>query len=286
MMDEIGHTPRPEHLTGRTKRLVQWFGANTEHSAKPGQLLHGCRFVGVPFAGGMSEVPYITAKQILVNDLHRHVINLCRVVADDRLRAELIQRCDVLPYHPDVLKLAQETCDRLPPTWAPVVRMATAYFICVWMGRGGNAGTDGEFSGNLPIRWNASGGGSNRRYRTAIEALDEWGKAFRRCEFVCMDAFDFLDRFQDREGHGLFVDAPWPDRGEEYTHKFSEVDQRQLHGMLWAFEHARIVVRYGEHPLIRELYETSIWTWIPLESRTQANERKPEYLICNRTDQW
>lgn len=38
-------------------------------------------------------------------------------------------------------------------------------------------------------------------------------------------------------------------------------------------------VRMNYEPLIRELYEG--WHWIPLESRNQANARKPEYLICN-----
>lgn len=271
-------------MKGKTKRLVQWFGSNTENCEEPGRLLQGCAFVGIPFAGGMSEVPYIGAKQILVNDLHKHIINLCRVVAHDDMRADLIRRCDSKPYHPDELKLVQEAVSRLAPTWAasPDVGLAVAYFTCVWMGRGGQAGTPGETKGNLPIRWNANGGGSNRRYRTAIEALDEWGKAFRRCEFVCMNAFDFLAKFQDKPEHGLFVDANWPGSGDEYTHKIDEKSQRRLAKVLDGFSQARIVVRYGEHPLVRELYSEDRWHWITMESRTQSNKRKPEFLICNQ----
>lgn len=262
-----------------SRRLVQWFGANTENAAEAGRLLEGCRFVGIPFAGGMSEVPYITAKQILVNDLHRHIINLCRVIQQDCCRNWLIEQADSLPYHVDVLALYQGFARFHFDFSRPNLDAALAYFVCIWMGRGGKAGTPDEFNGALPVRWNAGGGGSNRRYRTAVEALAEWGKAFRRCEFVCMDAFDFLDYFQDSEGHGLFIDAPWPGPAGEYTHKFSEGDHRQLSGTLWAFEKARIVIRFGEHPLIRELYPETEWRWIPLESRTQANDRKPEFLI-------
>ncbi len=263
---------------GKSKRFVQWFGANTEHADKLGQLLDGCRFIGVPFAGGMSEVPFFTAKQILVNDLHRHIINLCWCVVDDSRRTWLAEWADKLPYHPDVLAEAQEVVRNWKwPNDEKNADVALWYFVCVWMGRGGEAGTPNETKGALPIRWNANGGGSNRRYRTAIEALDEWGKAFKRCEFVCMDAFAFLDRFQDREEHGLFVDAPWPDEGDGYVHRFSESDQRRLAIALDSFKKARIIVRYGDHPLIRELYDS--WEWIPLESRNQANVRKPEYLI-------
>jgi DNA adenine methylase len=264
----------------KTRRFVQWFGANTEHAEEPGKLLEGCRFVGIPFAGGMSEVPFITAKQILVNDLHKHIINLCRVVKDDHMRKELIRQCDALPYHPDVLETYKRYAKTDFLSCNPYMTAAVSYFVCVWMGRGGKAGTKDELKGGLPIRWNADGGGSNRRYRTAIEALDEWGKAFKRCEFVCMDALDFLIRFQDREGHGLFVDAPWPEVGDGYRHTLDESGQRDLAALLLDCKHARIVVRYGEHPLIRKLYPESAWKWIPLESRTQANERKPEFLIC------
>lgn len=269
---------------GKSRRLLQWFGANTENADEPGRLLEGCRFVGIPFAGGMSEVPFITAKQILVNDLHRHVINLCRIVATDTMRAELVRRCDSMPYHPDSLELAQRMASNRPQECddAPCLLSAVSYFICVWMGRGGKAGTSGEFRGALPMRWNAGGGGSNRRYRTAIEALDEWGKAFRRCEFTCMDAFDFFDKWQDVAGHGLFVDANWPGDGDEYTHKLDEAGQRRLADVLHGFTQTHIVVRYGEHPLVRELYHADHWKWLPMESRTQSNKRKPEFLICNK----
>lgn len=266
----------------KTKRLVQWFGSNTENAAAVGRLLGGCRFVGIPFAGGMSEVPFITAKQILANDLHRHIINLCAVVANDDMRPSLAKAADEMPYHPDILVLAQRQAASFggEPFTTPNYDAALAYFVSVWMGRGGKAGTTGEFNGALPIRWNAGGGGSNRRYRTAIEALGAWGETFRRCEFTCMDGLEFVLKFKDEPGHGLYVDAPWPDAGEEYLHQFSEADQDALARLLVQFQHARVVVRFGEHPLIRRLYPEPVWTWLAGESRDQANAVKPEWLIC------
>jgi site-specific DNA-adenine methylase len=267
----------------KSARLLPWFGSNTENAASAGAMLRGCRWVGIPFAGGMSEVPYIDCKQILANDLHRHVVNLCRVIADNRERRWLVEQADALPYHPDILAMYQRDAVNEPDysiSSAPDGYAALCYFVSVWMGRGGKAGTTGEFDGSLPIRWNANGGGSNRRYRTAIEALDAWGETFRRCEFVCMDAFEFLDKCRDSRETGIFVDAPWPDAGEEYRHQFSDGDQTRLAERLMKFTQARVVVRFGEHPLIRSLYpESSGWTWHPLTSRNQANDVKPEFLI-------
>lgn len=161
-----------------------------------------------------------------------------------------------------------------------------AYFVAVWMNRGGKAGTTEGFDGTLPIRWNANGGGSNRRYRTAIEALDAWGETFRRCEFTCMDAFDFIGKCQDTAEIGIYADANWPDVGGEYTHRIDQAGQCKLAGVLRRFAHARVVVRFGEHELIRELYtDTGGWTWHPLASRNQANDVKPEFLITRNCPQ-
>lgn len=265
----------------KSDRLLQWFGSNAENAAEVGSMLHGCKWVGIPFCGGCSEVPHIDAKQILANDKHRHLINLCRTIQNDVGRAWLIKYADAFPYHPDVLAQAQEESKiDCPETDGAVYNAALWYFIAVWMGRGGNAGTVDEFKGNLPIRWNANGGGSNRRYRTAIEALDAWGETFRRCEFTCMDAFDFIAKCQDTAETGIYCDPNWPDAGEDYTHKIDQAGQCKLAGVLRRFNHARVVVRFGEHPLIRELYtEVGGWKWHPLESRNQANDIKPECLI-------
>lgn len=49
--------------------------------------------------------------------------------------------------------------------------------------------------------------------------------------------------------------------------------------MLADFDNVRIVVRYGDHPLIRELYPEPDWTWHPQTTRNQANKPVEEYLI-------
>jgi len=267
-------------MTRKSQRLVPWFGSDTENAAEFGAALDGCKWVGVPFGGGMSEVPFVTAKTIVVSDLHRHIINLCAVIANDELRARLVKAADEMPYHPDILRLAQEQAVAVGEHFAlPHYDAALAYFVAVWMNRGGEAGTASELNGKLPVRWNANGGGSNRRYRTAIEALDAWGAAFRRCEFVCMDAFAFLDKCHDEPDNGIYVDAPWPDAGAGYLHSFDEDDQRRLASRLDLFTRARVVIRFGAHPLIEEIYPVDKWTWRPMKSRNQANEVKAEWMI-------
>lgn len=263
--------------------LAPWFGGSRMIAHEVGNELSGLRWVGVPFAGGMAELAHIDAPSLLVSDLHKHVINLARVVANDSTRRPLLRALKRIAFHPDELKLTQEVCSRIEPTWAasPDVSLATAYFVTQWMGRSG--GTADEFKGGLSSRWNGNGGDSNTRYRSAIRSLAEWCRVMRRCNFNCMDAFDFIVKVDDDPRNGLYIDAPWPDDGDGYKHAFTENDQRRLAEMLGRFEYTRIVIRYGDHPLVRDLYdrEENGWTIRKITGRTQANKEKAELLIIN-----
>lgn len=264
--------------------LAPWFGSNRTLAAEVGKLLKGCRWVGVPFAGGMSELEHINAPTIVVSDLHWHVINLAEVVADPVRGPELYRRLKRAAFHEITLAEAQRRMklhESIETQWVPSLEDAYHYFICCWLGRSAKAGTDSEFSGGLPVRWTSSGGDSNTRFRSATSALLKWRKIMQRCNFVCMDYAEFLGSVKDQAGHAVYLDPPWPDDGDKYKHKFSEGDQRNVAKLVAAFEHTRVVIRYGDHPLIRELYPKPDWTWIEQTSRTQANTAKREVLIIN-----
>lgn len=58
---------------------------------------------------------------------------------------------------------------------------------------------------------------------------------------------------------------------------------RQLAGRLATFCDTLVLIRYHDHPLIRELYRAGDWHWTALEGRNSANNSTPEVLISNRT---
>jgi len=267
----------------KVSALAPWFGSNRSGGHAVGELLDGCRWVGVPFAGSMAEIRHLTASAIVVNDLHRDIINLARVVST-RGR-DLTDELEKLPFHPDVLLEAQNFCRTQPhPGPTPDFDRAKWYFVSQWMGRSGNSGTDKEFTGKLPVRWSASGGDSNTRYRSAVQSVAEWGSTLSKCNFTVLDAFEFLGRVKDEVGHGLYVDPPWPDAGDVYSHKFTERMHRDLESTLSGYTAVRVVVRLGYHPLVRELYDASRWQWNTYSSRTQANTDLAEVLLVLKND--
>lgn len=267
------------------KALAPWFGSNRMLAPVVAAKLRECEWVGVPFAGGMSEVLQLTARTMLVNDLHRHVINLALVVSDNRHRAELVKRLNWILFHPDTLKAAQNWCSSTEPIGRPDVESAVAYFVCCWMGRSGKAGIDDEFNGRPSTRWNASGGDSAVRFRNAVGSLKQAAKVLRRCTFETMDAFDFLARCEDKKRHGVYADPPFPKAGRRYQYNCGQTDaqERQWHTRLRdavaKFRETKVVMRFYDHPLIRELYDG--WTWDHMDGRTQANTTTPEVLLTN-----
>lgn len=279
--------------------LAPWFGSNRMLGPTVGAALGKLEWCGVPFCGGLAEIPHIQARTIVRNDLHSHVINLARVTAHPIEGPWLWRRLRRLAFHPKTLEESQRRIlanEKTPPTFFTVnpggididgwnritrIQLAEDYFVCCWMGRSGKAGTEDEFKGNIAFRWEAGGGDSVVRFRNAIDGLREWRKILARCTFDCRDAFEFLDKCKDQEGHGLYVDPPWPDDGDGYTHKFTTADHHRLRDKLSMYGKTRVVIRYGDHPLIRDLYTGCPWHWLEQDGRTAANKKKAEVLITN-----
>lgn len=263
-------------------------------AAKIAAHLNGCNFVVIPFAGGMSIVPHLTARTKLVSDLHRHVVNLARVVSEKSLCAELICRLEQLAFHPDELSRCQKFCKLVEQSSAnglfsgtgedavDAIDWAEAFFVSTWMIRGGVGGTKSEFDTALSVRYDAGGGGSNTRYRSAVEGLEEWQQAMVGCDFVCEDFRALMSKTKDAKGIGYYVDAPWCGAGDAYKFSFTRQDHIDLARLNNWSEHARVVVRYGDDPLIRELYPADKWTWHEYASRSQANGDVSEVLLVRR----
>ena len=263
--------------------LTPWYGSNRLHAAKVGELLRGCEWVGVPFAGSMCELNYITARTMLVNDLHEEQMNLAMTVISEDNGPRLIRMLRRTPFHESIHQIAKAQLKSKDDIVFGKLISAYHYFIACWMSRNGSAGTDREFDASFSYRRDAAGGDSNRRFRNATEALLEWRKIMQRCTFVVRDAFDFLKKeCLDRPKHGIYCDPPFPDGGDKYKHKFTCEQHKRLAESLGEFHKTKVVVRYYDHQLVRDLYTTDKWDWIEFEGRKQTNGKAPEVLIVNK----
>lgn len=67
--------------------------------------------------------------------------------------------------------------------------------------------------------------------------------------------------------------APWVDEGEMYEYKFDEQQHRVYAKRMERFKNATVVIRYGDHPLIRELYPENKWQWRTARSEVWITQR-------------
>lgn len=295
--------------TRKINALAAWFGANRQRAEMVGKLLGRCAWVGVPFMGGGSELPHIDCREGVAGDLHHHIINLARVIADPDTKNLLAARLAHTLFHEAEFRDAQARLRERDGVFfgvgggkkaseSPRVEWAFDYFVCCWMGPGAKAGKADHFSTYFPVRWSATGGGSAKRFRSAVESLDGWCEALKRWQFVCQDSREMLDRIEtvDRKRrdaamggstldvHGVYADPPWPDAGREYKHVVNDSTFHQrLEERLRGLTTHRVVVRYGDGPLIRSLYDRPEWARHETETRSQANTKINEVLI---TSQW
>lgn len=271
-----------------TTAIAPWFGSNRMLAPIVGEEVGSRAWCGVPFAGGMSELRCIKSRTIHVNDKHRLVINMARVMADAMYGPKLYRELRRQGFHPDTLDVARKYCQTFGPSPADeelsIVDycLARNYFICCWMGRSAKAGTRDEFKGKLPVRYTISGGDSAVRYQSATSSIVAWRRILRRCTFATDDVFDFVEEVKDEDWVAVYADQPFPDAGQPYKHGFTERETRDLAERWTYFKNARIVCRFYDHPLVRELYPEDRWTWRFLDGgRTQANKKPPEVLLIN-----
>ena len=268
------------------QRALAWFGSDCMVCEQYAALLADCKHVVVPFCGGLSIVAHLvkTAGEIICNDKHRLAMNFYNVLRDESLKNRLIEQLQATPFHEDLLYKSQQLCKTHPDHWLSDLMMAYHYFITCWMGRSGKSGTNSEFNGGLAMRWDAGGGSSPLRFQTAVRSIkDYWGPICERCSFVCKDWTEIVNKVKDDPKNALYADAPWPDAGDDYVHSFrNPQDHIRLRNELLRFKETKILVRYGDNKLIRDLYgDTNYWRIRTLVSRDQANNGVGELCITN-----
>lgn len=264
----------------KTKSALSYFGSDSEVAQRLAEMLDSCSHVTIPFCGGMSILPFLKARAIVANDLNHFAIDFYKVMAGRTGygdRDELINLCNATLSHPAELDNALNTL-MADMSEANVVDRSWAYWAICWIGRKGKGGTK-DVAKSPSVRRKADGGNNATRVRSAAEDLPAWAKHFERCEWECVDFRDLLVKVADDPKCGVYCDPPWVGAGDAYLYPFTEKDHRELCALLSRFRHTKIVVRYGDDPLIRDLYQT--WIIHDASTRTQANTNIGELWIKN-----
>ncbi|MBS0207221.1 MAG: hypothetical protein JSS49_30460 [Planctomycetes bacterium] len=262
----------------KTQSALPWFGSDSEVAPQLAAMLDHCKHVTIPFCGGLAILPYLKARAIVANDKHSHAINFYRQAAGHHgheAREVLVEMCKRTLSHPSEMSRAVE----ILKVSNAGIDAAWAFWALCWLGRKGKGGT--KHQGGLPsIRRTASGGTNASRVRAAADDLPAWATELERCEWESIDFREQLPKVAEHPECGIYADPPWRGPGRNYLHEFADTDHHDLALYLQRFHETTVVVRYGDDPLIRSLYQG--WTIIEAEARNQANAVMGEIWITNR----
>lgn len=255
------------------RALVPYFGSNRMSASLVGNHFQGIKWLGIVFSGSLSEIVYLQhVRTIVCNDRNRALINLCNVIRHPVHGPVFIRYVRRLILHPDIIAEARNhlmfdtihgDCD---------IKHATSYYVMAWMTRSGALGTRSELKAPQSIRWEAAGGDSAVRFRSACQSLLQWRRYMQWCTFVCMDYKAFLDKCKDTVETGIYCDPPFPGEGDSYKHNIDS--HVALRDRLNKFTNARILVRYYKNPEIEELYHG--WSYKEVVAKNQSNDEKTE----------
>jgi DNA adenine methylase len=294
----------------KIKAPVPWFGGKRRLAPKIVEALGKHDQYFEPFCGSMAVLFAKTpSRNETVNDLHRDLVNLIRVLSDEGSAVALYERLQRTIVCEALLDDAQGYLDK---PWGPFpigrekLESAYWYFVASWMERNGAAGTKRK-NFQLAVRWTLGGGSPTVRFRNAVDSIPVWHERLINVVILCRDAFKIMDRFEDATHTAIYVDPPYPIEtrangggkgggGGQYVHEFrhghgtgSLIDDPDDHArvatILHAYKKARVVVSSYDCPRIRDLYEG--WTVVqcPIAknlSRTKDSLKEaPEILLVN-----
>lgn len=285
-----------------TTAIVPWFGSKRQLADRIVLALGEHRCYLEPFCGSMAVLlskPVATLE--IVNDLHGDLINLARHIQSPATSNTLLERLQRTLVGPDLWQDAAKVI-RGEPFEATLDR-AAAYFVYSWQGRNGSAGSNG--GNNFCVRYTSEGGSPGTRFRNTVECIPDWFERLRAVTILNMDAFELLEKFEDKDGTAIYCDPPYLVKGAKYTHDFDKPfphpsnKRRKISGhellamRLKRFKHTRVVVSYYQHPELETLYPG--WRQVEIEvtkSLVQQGRRgregatkATEVLLCNQNDQ-
>ena len=276
----------------KIKALAPWFGAKRNLAPRIVEMLGPHQVYWEPFCGSMAVLLIKSqCRMETVNDLHGDLINLSRVVQDDKLAPQLYDRlhrtlmCESL-YEDAAQKYAERGYSAT--TNGPDLERAYEWFLCIWQGISGLAGTrDARLA--LALRFTSKGGHAATRWVAAVDSIPAWHERLRKVVIVNQDAFVWLGRIEDERNAAIYVDPPYFDKSSRYVHDFEDEDHARLAELLHRFKKARIVLSYYDHPKLWELYpdwyseKIEVSKALSHQGRRGENDvRAVEVLLCNQ----
>lgn len=283
-------------MKAKIKAILPYFGGKRSMAAKIVEALGAHKIYWSPFCGSMAVLfGKAPCEMETVNDLHRDLINLAKVIQEKDLGFKLYDKLCRTLYSEELFCEAKERWISATQTNGPPdIERAYDYFVASWMGLNGVSGT-ARYNYCFAMRWCRGGGQGATRWQSVVSSMPAWHERLRNVVIIRRDAFEVLENIKDDSDTAIYCDPPYFDKSDKYVHDFEDSDHKRLAEALKRFVHAQVVVSYYDCPQVRELYEgfeiiSLKKSYASLRNATTGPKKKQrkeqtEVLIVNKTNQ-
>ncbi|MCP4259129.1 MAG: DNA adenine methylase [Planctomycetes bacterium] len=256
----VGHISKRLHATGRTC-LVDVFGGSG----------------AVTLHSGFRKRIY--------NDINGDIVNLFRVMADDKARQALLRKLRWTPPSRQIFEDDREVLRRggfsFRRVECPIERARMTLYKHIFS-FGGKVRTGG-FAVSTKDRSRIK---EVNKYQNVLRSLSLFGKFFLNTVIENLDFTDLIELYGHKDKVVFFIDPPYPGFSAYYSNNFSSHQHELLAAMLIRIP-APAICTFYDHPLIRRLYPPGAWEYEVVSGRKngrQGGNRETDELILTKKE--
>ncbi len=204
---------------------IPWFGGKCRQAKRIITHFPRHHTYVEPYGGAASVLLRKPPSPVEVyNDLDSGLVTFFRVLRDETMRTELIQRLDLTPYSREELYTCRDATggSQVERAWRFVV-IAGQSFSAESVGRGASWGYDRKGS-------HRGMAGNCSKWLSAIDRIPETATRLRMVQIEHRPALDVIGRF-DTADTLFYLDPPYVSatrRNGEYAHEMTEADHAEL----------------------------------------------------------
>lgn len=269
--------------------IAPWFGGKRTMAPLIVRELGTHHTYWEPFCGSMAVLlAKPKSRSEIVNDLHRDLVNLARVIQHEQLGPKLYRRLRRVFQSEAAFKTAKEGLRGEFADVDPCIERAHDYFLASWQGMNGVGGT-AACNVQIARRFTSGGGDSAVRWRGAVNSIPQFRRRLAGVQVLNADGIELCERIEDLQGTVIYADPPYLKKGARYVHDFDSAGHSRLAAALRRFKKTRVVVSYYADEKLSELYPG--WTLLEIDAtKGLVNQGKrgsggatkaPEVLLIN-----
>ena len=269
------------------KTFFPYIGGKNKLAGEISKRLHatGKKCLVDVFGGSGAVTMRSGFKKRIYNDINGDLVNLFRVMADEKGRMVMLKMLKWTPPSREIFDKDKAIHKSNGYSFSSVscsrerARMTLYQHIFCFGGKARSGG----FAVSVDDRQNIK---EIYKYQNVLKELSMFGKFFSNTMIENLDFTDLIRKYGHKENTVFFVDPPYLGFDTYYSHNLSSHQHETLAIELLEIP-APVICTFYDHPLVRKLYPEELWKYEivqGLKNRQQGGSSFVNELILTKRD--